>query len=141
MGPKRRCEVRSLYMWGPLIGLLCFGNCVFFFFFGGVSQLHESVWLGIRVRQYICYIVVTNTHRSVRRLSWQILHHFFLCVCTTRTSQLAPKKGQKKKKKVPPLGHPPSFASFLCMPHDLIGKLHMMLLTSSSWASTVFGSP
>jgi len=59
VGPKRRCKVRSLYMWGHLIGLLCFGNCVcvcVFFFW--VSQLHESVWLGgYRVRQY--YLLYT----------------------------------------------------------------------------------
>jgi hypothetical protein len=120
----------------------------FFFFFGLFNCMNLCGWVGLGFDNIMCYIHSRNKHSSVRRLSWQILHHFFfffvffLCVCTTRTPQLAPKK-EKKKKKSPapwPPPPPPLRHSYVCR-HDLIGKLHMMLLTSSSWASTVFGSP
>jgi hypothetical protein len=44
-GSKEKVQGPFFTHVGPLIGLLCFGNCVFFFFL--VSQLLESVCLGI----------------------------------------------------------------------------------------------
>jgi hypothetical protein len=51
-----------LYTCGAFNRPIMFWAIVVFFFFFLASQLHESMWLGNWVRQYICYIVITNTH-------------------------------------------------------------------------------
>jgi hypothetical protein len=97
-GSKKKVQGPFVIHVGPLIGLLCFGNCGFFFLL--VNYMSPCGWV---LCSTIYLLHSRNKHSLVGRLSWQILHHFFFFFSSYVFARLVHLSWpQKRKKRVPP---------------------------------------